>query len=318
MVEGLLASGMSDDEATATTEALTTLAGDDSDYDSEDEDGDFAAENKARPPPAQMMYRGRGERGNSRRPPETRRGYWPARQPADPTQSTDGNWVPETANHQSTEPRRHPGGIDEESGSSPPETRQRHWRAQHPTIPVQSTEGTQVPETAHHQSTEPTPHPSGIPETADNQCTGFSETANPQSTKSPECPAQAADRQSTEVPETANHQSTGTQECPAQSTGEEQPDTWRRWTEPTHHRHWIRLAGDRANPDEVAEARQRLAEEIMGQAATRPVQIRGLVVPRWRAARHPAAPMLRQCAQRGCPVLVGRNGVGGHPGSRNG
>ena len=61
------------------------------------------------------------------------------------------------------------------------------------------------------------------------------------------------------------------------------------------------------NSAEVANARQRLAEEIMGAAATNPVSIRGLVVPRWRANLHPAAGLLREYVQQGCPVSVGRH-----------
>ena len=51
-----------------------------------------------------------------------------------------------------------------------------------------------------------------------------------------------------------------------------------------------------------AKHRRKLAEEIMGTAANKPVQIRGLVVPRWRATTHPAAPVLREHARKGCPV----------------
>ena len=73
----------------------------------------------------------------------------------------------------------------------------------------------------------------------------------------------------------------------------------------TPPRHWTRLQSTPTNPTEVAEARTRLAHEIMGEAATRPVDIRGLVVPRWRANDHPAAALLRQYASQGCPVDVG-------------
>ena len=71
-------------------------------------------------------------------------------------------------------------------------------------------------------------------------------------------------------------------------------------------RHWTRLQSE-SDPEEVAEARRRLAEEIMGEAATQPMTIRGLVCPRWRAKIHPAAPLLREYARQGCPVSVGRN-----------
>ena len=43
----------------------------------------------------------------------------------------------------------------------------------------------------------------------------------------------------------------------------------------------------------------------MGEDATKKLKVRGLVFPRWRAARHPAAPMLREYATRGCPVQTG-------------
>ena len=45
----------------------------------------------------------------------------------------------------------------------------------------------------------------------------------------------------------------------------------------------------------------------MGAAATEPVSIWGLVVPRWRANLHPAAGLLKEYAQRGCPLSVGGN-----------
>ena len=40
----------------------------------------------------------------------------------------------------------------------------------------------------------------------------------------------------------------------------------------------------------------------MGKDATRKLKVRGLVFPRWQAAQHPAVPMLREYATRGCPV----------------
>ena len=70
-------------------------------------------------------------------------------------------------------------------------------------------------------------------------------------------------------------------------------------------KHWRRLNTERDNPQEVAAARLKLAEEIMGEDATRKLKVRGLVFPRWRAARHPAAPMLKEYATRGCPVQTG-------------
>ena len=70
-------------------------------------------------------------------------------------------------------------------------------------------------------------------------------------------------------------------------------------------RHWTRLGGKPTSDDDIVAARRRLAEEIMGEAATQPMKIRGLMAPRWRANAHPAAPMLREYARRGCPVDVG-------------
>ena len=65
-------------------------------------------------------------------------------------------------------------------------------------------------------------------------------------------------------------------------------------------RHWkARSAG--VDPDEVARARARLADEISADGR---LNIRGLMCPRWRAEQHPAAPMLRQYAKHGCPVSV--------------
>ena len=45
----------------------------------------------------------------------------------------------------------------------------------------------------------------------------------------------------------------------------------------------------------------------MGAAATEPVSIWGIVVPQWHANLHPAAGLLKEYAQRGCPVSIGRN-----------
>ena len=61
-------------------------------------------------------------------------------------------------------------------------------------------------------------------------------------------------------------------------------------------KHWRRLQPGLDNPRDVAAARLTLAEEIMGEDATKKLKVRGLVFPRWRAARHPAAPMLREYA----------------------
>ena len=61
-------------------------------------------------------------------------------------------------------------------------------------------------------------------------------------------------------------------------------------------KHWWRLQPGRDNPQEVAAVQIKLAVEIMGEDATRKLRVRGLVFPQWRAARHPASPMLRDDA----------------------
>ena len=73
--------------------------------------------------------------------------------------------------------------------------------------------------------------------------------------------------------------------------------------------HWPRMDTTKGNTKEVAAARARayLAEEIMGEAATQPVSIQGLVFPRWWANMHPAAPLLVEYARKGCAVSVGRD-----------
>ena len=62
IVKGFLDTDDDDNNATATTEACTTVEGDmsDSDLDDEDDSGDFAMENVPRPPQVELMYRGKG------------------------------------------------------------------------------------------------------------------------------------------------------------------------------------------------------------------------------------------------------------------
>ena len=64
VVKGFLDTDNNDNDATATTEACTTLEGDMSDSDSDDEDDleDFAMENTPRPLPVKLMYGGKGKR----------------------------------------------------------------------------------------------------------------------------------------------------------------------------------------------------------------------------------------------------------------
>ena len=93
--------------------------------------------------------------------------------------------------------------------------------------------------------------------------------------------------------------------CDVTPTKERAPG-WDGRETPSVARHWQQRESGAPDP-EVAAARRRLAEEIIGPAATQPMRIRGLVVPRWRAREHPAAAMLLRYAQQGCPVDVGRD-----------
>ena len=63
VVKGFLEGDDDDDNITAATDALTTLAGDWSDSESDEDDNaeDFAIENAPRPPPAELMYGGQGK-----------------------------------------------------------------------------------------------------------------------------------------------------------------------------------------------------------------------------------------------------------------
>ena len=58
-VDGVLDEELDNNKKTATTADLTTLAGDLSDSKLEDEEN-FAAENRPRPPPEKMLYNGNG------------------------------------------------------------------------------------------------------------------------------------------------------------------------------------------------------------------------------------------------------------------
>ena len=53
------------------------------------------------------------------------------------------------------------------------------------------------------------------------------------------------------------------------------------------------------------EDRQKFGEEIMGDAAIKPLKIRGLVALRWRAKMHPEVPLFTQYSTTGCSVDVG-------------
>ena len=76
---------------------------------------------------------------------------------------------------------------------------------------------------------------------------------------------------------------------------------------PETPRHWTQRNTCLANPHSTAAARTRLADKLTGSNANIRVNIRGLVCPRGRANQHPAAPMLREYAAKGCPVSVGRD-----------
>ena len=80
------------------------------------------------------------------------------------------------------------------------------------------------------------------------------------------------------------------------STATEMPVNGKTIAEGHGAEHWRRMAPERNNPQEVAAARLKLAEEIMGKEATKKLELRGLVFPRWQAAWHPAATMLREPA----------------------
>ena len=59
-------------------------------------------------------------------------------------------------------------------------------------------------------------------------------------------------------------------------------------------RHWLQVPVNNLNDNEELRKRKALAEELMGEEASRPVKMRGLMVPRMRALDHPAAPLLKQ------------------------
>ena len=63
--------------------------------------------------------------------------------------------------------------------------------------------------------------------------------------------------------------------------------------------HWSDYTTELIGQAETVEARRKLAEEIIGDAATKPVDIKRLVVPRWRSKMHPAAPLLTQYSTTG-------------------
>ena len=50
-----------------------------------------------------------------------------------------------------------------------------------------------------------------------------------------------------------------------------------------------------------------MARELTREEANKPPRIRGLMCPRMRALDHPAAPLPKEYASKGCPVDVGRD-----------
>jgi hypothetical protein len=72
-------------------------------------------------------------------------------------------------------------------------------------------------------------------------------------------------------------------------------------------RHWMKLQPSKASECEKEIAKVRLAEELDGEEAKKPITIKGLMSPRMRAQEHPAAPLLKEYASQGCPVDVGRD-----------
>ena len=68
-------------------------------------------------------------------------------------------------------------------------------------------------------------------------------------------------------------------------------------------RHWWKNRSATALSDD----QRRLLKELTGTDGFINVKLRGLVFPRWRSRRHPAANLLLQYTRVGCPGLVGRD-----------
>ena len=66
--------------------------------------------------------------------------------------------------------------------------------------------------------------------------------------------------------------------------------------------HWWESRSETA----LADDQQRLLEELTRTDGIIDGKLRGLIFPRWRARRHPAANLLLKYARVGCPVLIGR------------
>ena len=72
-------------------------------------------------------------------------------------------------------------------------------------------------------------------------------------------------------------------------------------------RHWLEVPVNNLAESEVVAKRKALAKELMKEEASKPIQIRGRMVPQMRALDHLAAPLLKEYASQGCPVDVGRD-----------
>merc|ERR1711966_233559 len=96
----------------------------------------------------------------------------------------------------------------------------------------------------------------------------------------------------------------GTYAVPVASTN---PMTERAQQRVEHPRHWLKVPANNPMCEEEVSKRRALATKLMGEAAHKPVKIRGLMCPRLRALEHPAASLLKEYASQGCPVDVGRN-----------
>ena len=265
------------DDATATTADLTQLS--ETMSDSEDEEGDdeeeFAAENRPRPPPDELMFHGKGASLISQQPDEERRDV------AHTTIIRPGRSQPDAQAavqvFRSEPASRH--GIVEQ-----PKATKSEWSepaSRHGIVEQPQSAKTSRPEPAsRHGLVEK-------PESAEYCC--------------PEPASRHGLAEKQQAAEACRPE-------PAPRHGfVEQPENSEPVKPRRAPRHWREMPLQNADKEKLSADRRRLAEEIMGEAATRPQRIRGLVFPRWRAEAHPAAPLLRQYASRGCPVDVGRD-----------
>ena len=281
----------SDDE-TATTAALTELTEVLSDDDSDDDDEDFAAENLPRDPPIELLYGGRGtstfeERaGRDERPGRSTKTRGGRTCEADPPTTSEGALPMASAPAAQSIACVHeppmacvPAEPEPPAACAPTDLPRACAPAAQPIACVHEPSEACVP-------TEPELPTACAPEDLPTACVP----AAPPTACAPAEPPTAC------VPED-----------PTKATGDALRAHARRDANEGDHApsHWTRINAAGERDDNVVNARRRLAEEIMGEAATKPMSIRGLVAPRWRAQQHPAAALLREYARRGCPVDVG-------------